>query len=98
MEDIIKVTWEVEYSNEFEEWWNALSDASQDSVDRYVRLLEERGPLLGRPHVDTIRGSSYPNMKELRIQDHGSPLRILFAFDPRRVAILLLGDDKSGNP
>ena len=62
-----------------------------------MSLLRERGPTLGRPHVDVITTSRYPNMKELRTQHDGCPYRTLFAFDPRRVAILLIGGDKTGN-
>lgn len=57
-------------------------------------MLEEKGPGLGRPWIDTLEGSRHPNMKELR--PRGGNLRILFVFDPRRTAILLLGGDKSG--
>jgi hypothetical protein len=59
-------------------------------------LLEELGPSLGRPHVDTVRDSRHANMKELRVQHQGRPYRILFAFDPRRAAYLILGGDKTG--
>jgi hypothetical protein len=55
------------------------------------------GPHLGRPHVDTLQGSRHPNLKELRTQHQGRPLRTLFAFDPRRCAILLIGGDKAGD-
>ncbi|MEC4888044.1 MAG: type II toxin-antitoxin system RelE/ParE family toxin [Scytonema sp. PMC 1070.18] len=60
-------------------------------------VLSEEGPTLGRPHVDTISESSFNNMKELRIQFRASPWRILFAFDPERKAILLLGGNKQGS-
>ena len=63
-------------------------------IDAAVEILEERGPSLGRPLVDTITGSRHKNMKELR-PPIGN-MRILFAFDPRRTAILLIGGDKSG--
>lgn len=86
--------WEVEYSDQFEVWWHDLADERQDAVDAAVRMLEERGPSLGRPFVDTLQGSRHANMKELR--PRGSNLRVLFAFDPRRTAILLLGGDKTG--
>ena len=89
--------WGVEYTDQFEEWWNGLDSAEQEDVAAKVGLLEECGPALGRPHVDTIRGSRYPNMKELIVQHAGRPYRILFAFDPRRSAILLLGGDKTGH-
>lgn len=92
------MAWAVEFTDEFERWWNSLSEDEQIDVDAKVRLLEEFGPALGRPHADTVRGSRHPNMKELRIQHAGRPYRALFAFDPRRSAILLLGGDKTGNP
>lgn len=60
--------------------------------------MQEQGPNLKRPHADTLEGSSFPNMRELRIQHEGRPYRVLYAFDPRRVGILLLGGDKTGNP
>jgi hypothetical protein len=60
--------------------------------------LQEQGPNLKRPHADTLEGSSFPNMRELCIQHEGRPYRVLYAFDPRRVGILLLGGDKTGNP
>lgn len=62
-----------------------------------VRLLEWRGPQLGFPHSSSIRGARHPQMRELRVQHQGRPLRILYAFDPLRHAILLLGGDKTGN-
>jgi hypothetical protein len=92
------MAWDVEFTNEFEHWWNTLSEDEQIDVDAKVRLLEKFGPALGRPHADTVQGSRHPNMKELRIQHAGRPYRTLFAFDPRRCAVLLLGGDKTGNP
>src|SRR5262249_53550013 len=74
-----------------------LSPEAQSSIEPVVRLLEEFGPTLRRPHADTISGSRYPNMRELRVQHAGRPYRILYAFDPRRAAILLLGGDKTGD-
>ena len=64
---------------------------------RGVALLQQDGPTLGRPHADTIKGSRYVNMKELRVQHEGRPYRVLFAFDPRRTGMLLIGGDKTGN-
>lgn len=89
--------WEVEFTDEFGQWWHLLDSAEQESIAASVELLRELGPHLGRPHVDSIRGSRYPNMKELRTQHRGRPLRTLFAFDPRRCAILLIGGDKTGD-
>ncbi len=89
--------WAVEYTDEFEQWWNSLDAYEQRSVDASVELLREAGPRLGRPHADTLHGSKHSNMKELRTQHEGRPLRTLFAFDPRRSAILLIGGDKTGD-
>ncbi len=85
--------WDVEYTDEFEVWWAALTPDEQDTITSAVERLEETGPGLGRPFVDTIRGSRHANMKELR--PRRGNLRILFAFDPRRTAILLIGGDKT---
>ena len=87
--------WEVEYTNEFEAWWADLTMGQQEALDDRVMLLAEHGPGLKRPVVGEIEGSRHPNMKELIVSKGGS-LRVLFAFDPRRHAILLLGGDKSG--
>jgi hypothetical protein len=92
------MAWEVEFTQEFGFWWEGLSADEQESVDFGVRLLQERGPYLKRPYADTVHGSKYPNMKELRCQHEGRPYRVLFAFDPRRVGVLLIGGDKTGNP
>jgi hypothetical protein len=91
------VTWEIEFADEFEAWWNGLTLAEQKSVAHIVGLLEIRGVNLARPFADTVYGSKFPNMKELRIQHEGRPYRVLFAFDPRRCAMLLIGGDKTGN-
>ena len=82
--------WDVEFTDQFEAWWDTLSSEEQQSIDAAVRLLEQRGPGLGRPLVDSIEGSRHANMKELR----AGTIRVLFAFDPRRSAILLIGGDK----
>jgi len=91
------VTWEVEVSDEFRVWYEGLSTGERVSVAVGVELLESNGPVLGRPYVDTLNGSAYPNMKELRVQHQGRPYRILFVFDPHRNAYLILGGDKTGD-
>ncbi len=91
------MAWDVEVSDEFASWYTALDEAESVSVDTAVDMLVEYGPRLGRPFADTLKGSRYPNMKELRVQHRGHPYRILFAFDPRRSAYLILGGDKSGD-
>jgi hypothetical protein len=89
--------WSVEFTDEFEFWWDTLTAEEQEDIGASVKVLRQRGPSLGRPHVDSVAGSRYANMKELRTQHFGRPYRTLFAFDPRRVAILLIGGDKTGN-
>lgn len=89
--------WEVEYTDEFGEWWDELDADEQESIAASVELLRQLGPNLPRPHVDTLNGSRHAKMKELRTQHQGRPLRTLFAFDPRRAAILLIGGDKTGD-
>jgi hypothetical protein len=90
------VAYEVNYTDDFAEWWEGLTVEQQEAVDARVQVLEEFGPALGRPTVDRIHQSAFQNMKELRCSSDGA-LRVLFAFDPRREAILLLGGDKAGN-
>lgn len=89
--------WEVEFTDEFGQWWESLTEDQQDAIDRTVGVLREFGPALGRPQVDTLNASRHPNMKELRAQHNGHPYRVFFAFDPRRSAILLIGGDKTGD-
>lgn len=89
--------WEIEHTDEFETWWQTLDEDEQTSVSASVELLRQLGPQLPRPHADTLNGSRHSNMKELRTQHQGRPLRTLFAFDPRRTAILLIGGDKTGD-
>jgi len=84
--------WQVEFTDQFERWWDQLSMEEQAAIDVTVEVLQDRGPGLGRPFVDTVKGSRHANMKELR--PRGGFIRILFAFDPRRMAILLVGGDK----
>lgn len=91
-----RVAWEVEFTDEFDEWWDGLTVDEQNSIADGVYVLEEFGPTLARPQADTVRGSKYPNMRELRIQHQGRPYRVLYAFDPRRVGVLLIGGDKTG--
>ncbi len=88
---------EVEFTDEFEEWWDSLDEAEQDSVARIVVRLREEGPALSRPYADTLHGSNLSNLRELRIQHHGRPYRVLYVFDPFRRAILLIGGDKTGD-
>ena len=81
-----------------EDWLDSLDDRSVEQVVAAIEVLAERGPNLGRPLVDTVTASRHRNMKELRPGSSGrSELRVLFAFDPERQAILLVAGDKDGN-
>jgi len=92
------MAWEVEFTARFEAWWNSLSEDEQVEISAKVELLQERGPTLPRPHADVISTSRHANMKELRGKVEERHLRVLYAFDPRRTALLLLGGDKTGDP
>ncbi len=94
---IANVEWEVEFTNEFGKWWNGLTEDEQVDVRARVDLLRDFGPALRRPHSGSINSSKHPNMKELIIQHAGRPYRVLYALDPRRCAILLIGGDKTGD-
>jgi hypothetical protein len=76
---------------------DALTESEQISIDAHVRKLEQRGPNLPFPYSSGIAGSRHSHLRELRVQSGGKPLRIFYAFDPRRVAILLIGGDKTGD-
>ncbi|OKH30472.1 addiction module toxin RelE [Calothrix sp. HK-06] len=89
--------YEIEYTNEFEEWWVTLDLDTQDSIDVVVGLLAQEGPNLSFPYSSGIKSSRHQHMRELRVQCKGEPYRILYAFDPRRVAVFLLGGNKVGN-
>src|SRR5947209_7451175 len=80
--NIPRMEWVVEFTDEFQAWFGGLTEAAQDDIATKVEVLEKRGPMLGRPHVDTIRNSKHPNMKELIVQHEGDPYRVFFAFDP----------------
>ena len=88
--------WEVEFSDKFGEWWDALDEDEQVDVSAAVELLEREGPFLAFPFSSKIQGSRYGEIRELRIQHAGDPYRVLYAFDPRRIAFLLLGGNKGG--
>ncbi len=86
---------EVEFTDEFGEWFDALSEDEQDSVAYSVQLLEQLGPTLPFPHSSAVVGSRYA-LRELRVQHRGSPMRVFYGFDPSRSAILLCGGSKRG--
>ena len=90
------MAWTVGFVEEFKVEFDIFAESVQDELLLNARLLEEFGPQLGRPHVDTLNGSDYANMKELRFKADGGVWRVAFAFDPQRNAILLVAGDKSG--
>lgn len=87
---------EVLGTSEFEEWFLGLSGADARAVARGVGLLEAKGLALGFPYSSALGGSRYA-LRELRVQSGGRPLRILYAFDPERQAVLIMGGDKTGD-
>ncbi len=91
------MNWTIIFHQAFKEWLYEQPEAVQDSILANIGLLKIAGPSLGRPHVDTVQGSRYANLKELRVQHRGQPWRILFAFDPQRQAVILLGGNKTGD-
>jgi hypothetical protein len=88
--------WTVVFDEEFEPEFEALSVEVQDELYAEAGYVEKFGPETARPHVDTLKGSSYANMKELRFKAENGEWRVAFAFDPKRRAILLVAGDKSG--
>ncbi len=91
------MAWEVEYTDEFAVWWDTLDDVRREDVAAYVGELERLGPRLPFPYSSGVKSSRHAHMRELRVQSGGHPLRVFYAFDPRRAAILLLGGDKTGD-
>jgi hypothetical protein len=83
--------------DEFAEWYGGLSEAQQEDIVAAGLLLMEMGPQLPFPYSSGVNGSKHPHMREPRVQSGGRPLRVFYAFDPRRSAILLIGGDKTGD-
>ena len=88
--------WIVEIGDEFEPEFDALHEGVQTEILVLARLLQQFGPQLGRPRVDTLNGSGHANMKELRFSAAAGEWRVAFAFDKKRKAVLLVAGDKSG--
>src|ERR1700693_386296 len=93
---INRVKWAVEMADEFEPEFDTLPEDVRTEILALSLVLEEFGPQLGRPRVDTLKGSRHANMKELRFSTADGKWRVAFAFDPKRKAILLMAGDKSG--
>ncbi|WP_137126612.1 type II toxin-antitoxin system RelE/ParE family toxin [Roseomonas sp. HF4] len=88
--------WAIEFHDEFEPEFDAWTEAVREELLAHALLLAEFGPQLSRPHADTLNGSTYSNMKELRFRAADGVWRVAYAFDPDRKAILLVGGSKSG--
>jgi hypothetical protein len=93
---IINAGWIIRLHDAFEPEFVVLPEAVQDELLALLALLKEYGPALGRPHADTLNGSCFANMKELRFSADGGVWRVTYAFDPRREGMLLAAGDKSG--
>lgn len=89
--------WPIKTTDTFDRWFTLLNDTDRASVLAAMLVLRERGPGLPRPYADTLKGSRYSNMKELRIQSRGDPIRAFFAFDPARTGIVLCAGNKVGS-
>ncbi|SRR6266508_4973368 len=91
------MAYEVEFTDEFGEWWETLSEREQEELSARVALIERLGPAMRRPYSGEIEGSEFdPRMKELICDVGAAHLRVFYIFDPRQVAIILLGGDKTG--
>lgn len=88
--------WKAYFHDDFRVEFNDFSEGVQDALLMHVRTIQQCGPMLGRPLVDTLNGSKFANMKELRFKEKGSVWRFAFAFDPERAAIILVGGNKRG--
>lgn len=89
--------WDIETTDDFDRWFDDLTPREQRCVLYGLGVLRQVGPTLARPLADSVRGSRFSNMKELRVQAAGQPIRILYAFDPRRIAMVLTGGNKTGD-
>lgn len=89
--------WTIKTTDTFDNWFTSLNDSDRASVLAGLMVLREKGPGLPRPYADTLKGSRFSNMKELRIQSRGEPIRAFFAFDPTRTGVVLCAGTKVGN-
>lgn len=90
------MNWDVQFDETFDLEFDDLASEVQEELLAHAKLLEVFGPALGRPRVDTLKGSRHANMKELRFDAAGGVWRVAVAFDPKRRAMLLVAGDKSG--
>jgi hypothetical protein len=91
------MAWTLVYSDEFKVWLDAQAELLQEEALANLDVLEEIGPSLGRPRADTLKGSTLKNLKALRFEFERSPIRILYAFDSKRQALIILAGDKSSD-
>ncbi len=89
--------WTLIYLDEYMHWLDGQVEDLQDEALAHLEMLKNFGPGLGRPYVDTLKGSRLANLKELRFEFQNAVIRILFAFDPKRQGVIILGGDKSGD-
>ncbi len=88
--------WDVDTTKRFDEWFKAQTEELKEDMLAAIVILSEYGPHLARPFADTVDGSDFSNMKELRVQYQGKPIRAFFALDPSRRGIVLCAGDKTG--
>ena len=89
--------WIIKQTEEFQEWFDEADDLLQEDIVEHVEVLKQFGPHLGRPYVDTLKGSKLNNLKELRFNSGDKVIRVFFIFDPERSAVLLIGGNKAGS-
>lgn len=89
-------TSQVDSTAEFMAWFKEQPDQVKEAVRASVKILQEKGPGLGRPYVDTLKGSKVKNLKELRVQAQGRKYRVLFVFTAERICLLLVAGHKGG--
>jgi hypothetical protein len=89
--------WDIETTDRFDEWYDGLDKKDRENVLASLMLLKAKGPTLPRPYADSVKQSKYANMKELRVQSKGDPIRAFFAFDPDRKGIVLCAGSKAGD-
>ena len=88
--------WQIKTTKKFDEWYTGLDDTDRENVLAAILVLQAKGPMLSRPYADSVYGSAHSNMKELRVQSKGNPIRAFFAFDPTRAGIILCAGEKIG--
>lgn len=88
--------WEILTTDVFDDWFLAQNEGLREDMLAVMQILAEMGPKPGRPYVDTLKGCQFPNLKELRVQHAGMPVRAFFAFDPVRRSIVLCAGNKAG--